>query len=327
MLSANGNFFDNSLKDQIYNLNKFITSNIKKDLTIGCLELSNIATILYSYGMQVSHVTINKLMQIFDEHFAHEGVIECIGMDQFAFVTSVPYLELSGCLRSLNAKLRLFADQLPQQPIYLHCHMGVSQYNHQYSLEQNLSNAYIALFEARNKVGWNISYFPEIEENMLSFENQLKLAAYFQKVIHKKRLKLAYQPIICSKTGKVKHYEALLRIITEDNKIISAGPFIPIAESMGYIDQIDHLVLELVAEELHQSPNVTLALNVSNLSIDNNEWLNKAKTLFRDPLVASRAIIEIKILAISPVSTNSATVLMAKLRANCNKVCTNKRLS
>lgn len=286
-------FLDSSLRDKLNNFSKFAKLNANKEITVGFLELENIATLLYSYGVQTTHSTIDTVMQTFYGHFASMGLIERAGIDKFAFIIAVPYLELSPSLQALSYDLRLFKSQVALQPIYLNFHIGISMCDSNLSLEQNLGNAYIALFEAKARVGEHISYFSDIEESMLGFENQLKLAAYFQRAISEKRLKMAYQPIICSKTGKVKHHEALLRIVTEDNKIISAGPFIPIAESMGYIDQIDNMVLELVVEELKQSPDITLALNVSNLSIDNTQWWHKAKKLFNDPMVASRAIIEI----------------------------------
>lgn len=120
------------------------------------------------------------------------------------------------------------------------------------------------------------------------------LANYLRKAIENNRIKMAFQPVIESKTGRIAHYEALLRLIGEDGKISSAGALIPIAERMGLIDMIDHVVLDLVVAELKQAPNLTLAFNVSNLTTDNSQWLEHLTRLLKeDESIGPRLIAEI----------------------------------
>ena len=105
---------------------------------------------------------------------------------------------------------------------------------------------------------------------------------------------MAYQPVIDSKTGNVSHYEALLRNVSDDGTISSAGALIPIAERMGLIHLIDIMVLEKVVVELENSDAICLAFNVSNLTTDDNIWLNRLKDLVGDkPEIAKRMIVEI----------------------------------
>ncbi|MGE0754287.1 MAG: EAL domain-containing protein, partial [Alphaproteobacteria bacterium] len=123
---------------------------------------------------------------------------------------------------------------------------------------------------------------------------QMGLANYLLKAYKEDRLRLAYQPVIESKTGKTAHYEALLRLISHTGKISSAGALIPVAEKMGLIDIIDTMVMEKVIQELRNSPNVTLALNVSNETTENSTWLEKAAALLKEtPEIAPRLIVEL----------------------------------
>jgi len=120
------------------------------------------------------------------------------------------------------------------------------------------------------------------------------LANYLSTALREKRLKMAYQPIINARSGAVSHYEALLRLYSDDGKISSAGALIPIAERMGLIDMIDETVLEMVVDELRRSPDVTLAFNVSNLTTRNARWLDQFAQLMREtPEIAPRCIVEI----------------------------------
>lgn len=140
-----------------------------------------------------------------------------------------------------------------------------------------------AIFSAPNDKEQN--YNVEKSREHIALANEIK------KHLKENKFRLAYQPIIEAKTGKATHYEALLRI--EDNgKLRSAGGLIPIAEKMGLIDSIDILVLDMVIKELKVNRDKKIALNISNLTISNREWL---KTFFDSitPDIGKRMIIEV----------------------------------
>ncbi len=123
---------------------------------------------------------------------------------------------------------------------------------------------------------------------------EMGLANFLGQAVQQGRIRLAYQPIIDSKSGKIAHYEALLRLIGEDGTITSAGALIPIAERMGFISMIDCIVLEKVVAELKQDANVSIAVNVSNLTILDSSWLTLLTNLVgKSPKVAQRLTVEI----------------------------------
>lgn len=131
------------------------------------------------------------------------------------------------------------------------------------------------------------------EDSMMA-RQQMGLANYLSKAIKEDKLRLAYQPIIDSKTGDIAYYEALLRLVDDQGRVSSAGALIPIAERMGLISIVDRKVLEMVIHELETYPDVRLALNVSNLTTENPEWLAHIQSLLRDrPSTAERLTVEI----------------------------------
>jgi diguanylate cyclase (GGDEF)-like protein len=91
--------------------------------------------------------------------------------------------------------------------------------------------------------------------------------------LNDRRIVLAYQPVICAKTGKVSQYECLLRMIQPDGQIVAAGEFIPITERVGLIGLIDQRALELCVDALSAHPDVRLALNISGMTASNGAWL------------------------------------------------------
>lgn len=85
--------------------------------------------------------------------------------------------------------------------------------------------------------------------------------------LNDRRMSLAFQPIIEAKTGKLHHYECLLRLRTEAGEVVSAGSFIMAAERLGLVHMLDRRALELAGEALRQYPDIHIALNVSAATV------------------------------------------------------------
>lgn len=122
----------------------------------------------------------------------------------------------------------------------------------------------------------------------------LETANMLTAAMEENRFRLAFQPIIESRTGKIVHYEALLRLYSRDGKISSAGTLIPIAERMGLVHLLDELTLEMVVREVRQDPDVMMAFNVSNNTTRSPSWMQKFKHFLSEtPDIAPRMICEI----------------------------------
>lgn len=122
----------------------------------------------------------------------------------------------------------------------------------------------------------------------------LETANMLTAAMEENRFRLAFQPIIESKTGKVAHYEALLRLYSRDGKISSAGTLIPIAERMGLVHLLDELTLGMVVQELRGDPDVMIAFNVSNHTTRSLSWMQKFRQyLAETPEIGSRMVCEI----------------------------------
>ncbi|MEP4052849.1 MAG: bifunctional diguanylate cyclase/phosphodiesterase [Litorimonas sp.] len=85
--------------------------------------------------------------------------------------------------------------------------------------------------------------------------------------INQRRIQLAYQPIIDTKTSQLHHYECLLRLQRKDGELVSAGHFIMAAERLGLVHLLDRRALELASDALAKDPGIQLALNVSAATV------------------------------------------------------------
>jgi EAL domain-containing protein (putative c-di-GMP-specific phosphodiesterase class I) len=82
---------------------------------------------------------------------------------------------------------------------------------------------------------------------------------------------LHFQPIVSLETGRVAHYEALVRLADEpDGRLIAPASFLPAAERYGLIRDIDRMVLDRVAAALgarRGEDHAGIAMNVSALTV------------------------------------------------------------
>lgn len=112
--------------------------------------------------------------------------------------------------------------------------------------------------------------------------------------LSEKRLTFAYQPIVSAGTQIPAHYECLLRLVRADGSILQAGQFIPAAEQLGLVRQVDRRSLEMAVAELEAFPNITLAVNVSGTIASDQCWLESFVEYVREhKRVAPRLIIEL----------------------------------
>jgi diguanylate cyclase (GGDEF)-like protein len=108
------------------------------------------------------------------------------------------------------------------------------------------------------------------------------------------RVVLAYQPIVDAKTSEAVAHECLVRIARPEGQIIAAGDFVPVAEQLGLVRQLDRRVLELTVAALMKHRGARLSINVSGMTASDRPTLEAFVTYLEDHAdVAPRLIVEL----------------------------------
>jgi diguanylate cyclase (GGDEF)-like protein len=96
---------------------------------------------------------------------------------------------------------------------------------------------------------------------------------------------LYYQPLLHIKSGDVTHYEALLRLQTDDG-LISPQVFLPAAVRFGLMADVDRWVLaeavRALAEFGRDDPRFSLGVNLSSFSFENESLAGYVRGLLKD---------------------------------------------
>lgn len=99
--------------------------------------------------------------------------------------------------------------------------------------------------------------FDDTVEQKVRHRNEM--IHFLRRSIENKSLQVWYQPVFDLKTGAFCSAEALVRMWDENGKLISPGEFIPLAEDIGMIAEVNWIVIEKVCRFWKE--NVKLPLN------------------------------------------------------------------
>lgn len=112
--------------------------------------------------------------------------------------------------------------------------------------------------------------------------------------LNERRIRLAFQPIVASHSGRVAMYESLVRMVTPEGECLGAGHIVPVAERLGFLHLIDHRVTELAIEALRGNPDLVLTVNVGVKTALHPEWMAAFRAqIALQPDVAKRLVVEI----------------------------------
>ncbi|MFW5910296.1 MAG: putative bifunctional diguanylate cyclase/phosphodiesterase [Thiohalospira sp.] len=98
---------------------------------------------------------------------------------------------------------------------------------------------YKAKTEGKNRIG-----YPTDEDVVEVFRAIGEKSRVVQQALDADHVVPVFQPIVEAATGRVVAHETLSRIRREDGTLMGAGEFVEVAERMGIIHKLDHLMME-----------------------------------------------------------------------------------
>lgn len=157
-----------------------------------------------------------------------------------------------------------------------------------------MTKAESALHQAKSRGRDCFIEYQQSDEQMESHRSAMEIGHMVVEAIKDNRAMFAYQPVVDSTNGKTMFYEALLRLRDVDGSLIPAAKFIPAVEQVGLARLVDRHVLDMAMRDLLTYPHLSMAINISGLTVAEHSWLRALMAALKDnPQIASRLIIEI----------------------------------
>ena len=237
------------------------------------LDLDQFKDINDSCGHEAGDQVLKQVAQSLQSLSRTTDIIARLGGDEFAIL--LPETDIQGGV-TLSEKI---ASQLEQLNITfdntrykITTSIGIVNFPLSgLSVEELISNADLAMYEAKAR-GKNTWYQYSLDgKTRQQLETRVLWKDRIEDALENNRFVFYYQPIMDIRTRTVSHYEALIRMTSEDGTVHPPATFIQVAEQTGLIHHIDHLVLKqgiYKQAELDASQSETsLSLNLSGYAV------------------------------------------------------------
>jgi diguanylate cyclase (GGDEF)-like protein/PAS domain S-box-containing protein len=227
-----------------------------------------------------------------------QDVLARISGDEFLLLIGVAHNE-----QAIQALIDRIADEI-RKPFQLEGHeifssasFGVSIYpRHGHDYEALRRNADSAMYRAKSAHKGSVAFFDDSMRSALTarMEIEQKLRA----AVRGGHFRVAYQSKNNIETGEVDGFEALVRWVDPDGTVYLPGLFVNIANELGLLGNITHVVLDNIAKDLIRFKKtfgdaVSVSLNVSAQQANSPEFMNNLLKRIERTGIGANLIIEL----------------------------------
>ncbi len=233
------------------------------------VDISNFKVINDNYGHHFGDIVLKLMSERLRMVVGRDGVIARSGGDDFVVITNgdnEPVELANRILKSLREKVIVEAET-GKTECYMMVYAGVAGFPVDSKKSDDvLKYADIAMFEA-TRCDAKVAYCFDtgMEE---SVRRHLEIKDMIIKALEKEQFFLQYQPQYRTTDKRLRGFEALVRMRTDDGTMVSPGEFISVAEKSDLILEIDEYVLRHALTQFKSvvkeaRDNLILSVNVS----------------------------------------------------------------
>jgi diguanylate cyclase (GGDEF)-like protein/PAS domain S-box-containing protein len=266
--------------------------------TVLMIDLDQFKFVNDTLGHQAGDQLIVALAELLSERLRTSDVLARLGGDEFAVL--LPKAGLGAARLVASSVLETLRDQAisvggTQRTITASIGIASLEPAEDLTGEDSLINADLALYDAKEAGRDQVAVFdPDRHE----VDRNKGRAAWGQKIIsalETDNFTLLAQPIIDLATSSVSQYELLLRMNDEHGELIPPSAFLPIAERLGLIHDIDMWVvthgIQALADLAPERPDIALEINLSGRSLGDQKLLEHIDLELRNARVAPERIV------------------------------------
>jgi diguanylate cyclase (GGDEF)-like protein len=234
-------------------------------------KISGLNHVNHSYGRGEGDRMLQLAAGALSQQVAPTDLLARFGGDVFAaYLTDIPHAEVAAHATSVVRAVEAVKTVLAGDAFSLNLVVGGACVHNTNEVEGLLNRADFALHLARQQSRSKVHIYSEADEaRKRELSHQLNTLSLVRAALDDpKRMAMHYQPITDLKTGKVSHYEALLRLLDENGKPCNTGELIKTCEVFGLIERLDLAVVERCLAQVQYLPEGTgVAINLSGKSI------------------------------------------------------------
>lgn len=254
------------------------------------IDLDNFKDINDSCGHQVGDVILRKVANTLtkltsDIDSSAHLITARLGGDEFAIILrNIDEEGVSILSKRILDSLYQIQHNEENFRFQLSCSIGITCFPGVESCSNELlTNADFAMYQAK-MLGRNQYYmFKEDDSHREQTHHRMIWREKIEHALSNNRFVLHYQPILDIQQRTISHYETLIRMLDDNDELISPGVFINIAERLGLIQEIDTFILQSAikkqADLTLEGHDITLAINLSGKAFDDPNLSENIKAI------------------------------------------------
>ena len=230
------------------------------------LDLDHFKVINDTFGHQKGDDVLREMSHLLSKRIRGADILCRLGGDEFAILLrDIHATEAHDFARSIQQIIGEFSFQLQEQRINLGSSMGLTLIDGSTkNPEEHLMRADIALYVAKGRGRNLIHQYDPLDSESDELRHSINTSQKVRKAITEDRMTLYFQPIFDIKNNRISYYEALVRLIEPDGKIVGPNNFIPALEAAGEMHLLDRWIIKLAIHKLKQHSELThIAINLS----------------------------------------------------------------
>jgi len=262
------------------------------------LDLDNFKTVNDSLGHLAGDRLLVAAAQILSECLRAGDTAARLGGDEFAILLEhVTDLEVAEPIarRIRDAFRRPLA--LDDREVTSTVSIGIAFGGGRSTTEQILRNADLAMYLAKSRGKNRFERYEESQHQAAVI--RVELETELHRAIQREEFRLAYQPIVHSRTGAVRAVEALARWAHPTRGELAPAAFMAIAEEAGLMDDIGRMLLRSACHQAQRwrdgpAPDLAVSVNVSPRQLAGETIVDDVASALADAgLAATGLVVEI----------------------------------
>ena len=236
---------------------------------LAILDLDRFKPVNDTFGHGAGDALLKEVAQRLLRAVGRRGLVARLGGDEFAIL--LPGLENPAeagfvgahILSEVNRPMTFGGRKLEVSAC---CGFAISERGGQNSPSRVMADADLALYEAKDGPPGGFCVFEARMEAPRRRRAQIERALQVPKI--EEQFRLNFQAIVQLETGRIIAYEALARWTTPELRSVSPAEFVPIAEQLHLIDDINTYLMARAFEEAANWPEpIRLSFNLSAIQL------------------------------------------------------------
>jgi diguanylate cyclase (GGDEF)-like protein len=236
---------------------------------LAILDLDRFKAVNDTFGHGAGDALLKEVADRLLRAVGDRGTVARLGGDEFAVL--LPGVEHAAeasfvgahILREVNGAMRFGRRKFGVSAC---CGFAIAERGGQSSPSRVMADADLALYEAKDGAGGGVCVFEARMEAPRRRRVQIERALHVPLV--EEQFRLNFQAIADLESGNVIAYEALARWTTPELGPVSPAEFVPIAEQLNLIDDINnHLMAKAFSEAVRWPGAIRLSFNLSAIQL------------------------------------------------------------